>query len=96
MPRRFSYDFGSDHCLNSCCCINCVSWVSSFTFSPTRGEELGFGRGPISVLDDRARICRGVGQRNFGLALPSDVGGPTTTALDHTRNLDGARLPSSP
>src|ERR1700716_2023218 len=30
------------------------------------------------------------------LALPSDVGGPTTTTLDHTRNLDGARLPSSP
>jgi hypothetical protein len=30
------------------------------------------------------------------LALPSDVGGPTTTTLDHTRNLDGGRLPSSP
>src|SRR4030088_1297548 len=29
-------------------------------------------------------------------ALPSDVGGPTTTTLDHTRNSDGARLPSSP
>src|SRR3981081_3692893 len=30
------------------------------------------------------------------LALPSDVGGPTTTTLDHTRHLDGAPLPSSP
>ena|SRR5258705_9123463 len=30
------------------------------------------------------------------LALPSDVGGPTTTTLDHTRNLDGGPLPRSP
>jgi hypothetical protein len=30
------------------------------------------------------------------LALPSDVGGPTTTARARIRNLDGKRLPSSP